>query len=172
MRIADLSLLAIFGIVACGEKPPPDGAFILTDKQSFGFGTEFNRPGVIVGASLPNSLIVKNEGLTDLSIDDFVLTGDDAFFMRVEGQECREVPPRGNDCDPLSSILPVKVKGKQETFVQLIFTPRDVRVYGGTLTIKSNAENVKNLEIKLCGVGVRTIDDAGTLDRPDGGCTR
>jgi len=172
MRLADFSVLVILASLGCGETPPPEKPFILTDKGSLGFGTEFGRPGVFIGSSLPNSVIVMNKGLEDLKIDDFVLSGDNAFFMHVEGQTCREVPPRGNDCDPLSSILPVNVKGKQQTFVEVFFTPSAVRVYSGAINIKSNAENVMDLQIKLCGVGLRQTSDAGDFDRPDGGCSR
>ncbi len=172
MRLVDFSLLVILVSLGCGETPPPEAPFILTDKGSLGFGTEFNRPGVYLNASLANNLIVMNKGLSDLKIDDVTISGDDVFFMHVEGQECSMLPPKGMACSPLSNILPVTVKGKQQTYVEVFFTPRDVRVYSGAITIKSNADNVKNLEIKLCGVGIKSIGDGGEFERPDGGCSR
>jgi hypothetical protein len=171
MRIADFSVLAILAVVGCGEKPPPETPFILTDVQSLGFDTQF-ASGTVVGMSPTNSVTITNAGLSDLSITDVVKSGDSQFFMRLEDQACRATPPQTPDCDPTSSVLPKTVKGKQNTFIQVFFTPTDVKVYRGVINIKSNAENVKDLEIRLCGIGIRSGADGGSPEIPDGGCER
>jgi hypothetical protein len=159
MRIV-VSLLGIFAAMGCGEKPPPEKPFIVTDVASLGFDTQF-ASGTFIGRSPINSLTVMNEGLTDLIISDVVQSGDSAFSYLLQGQ----MPG-----DPPSSVLPITVKGKQNTFIQFTFTPTDTRRYSGAVNVKSNADNIKDLPIALFGCGIRQAADGGTPELPDGGC--
>jgi hypothetical protein len=160
MRIAALSLVAVLALSDCGDKPPPDKAFILTDRSAIGFMTEF-ASGTYIGMSVQDHIAVMNKGLQDLSITDVAKTGDDAFTFSLEGQ-AMGAPP--------SSVLPITVKPMMSTFIEFIFTPTLVKRYSGAITITSNAENVKDLPIQLTGCGLRKNPDGGNPDQPDGGC--
>ncbi len=167
MRIRPVSLLAIVAALGCGEKPPPEKPFILTDVASIGFDVQFGR-GTYIGTAPVNSLTVTNEGLADLVIEDVSKTGDSAFTFVLDGQCTIQGGQRV--CGPVADVLPKTVKGKQNTFIQVTFTPTEVRRYTGQLVIKSNADNFKELNVGLFGCGVRAGVDGGTDVQPDGGC--
>src|SRR4051812_32646330 len=62
MRLAALVLFSVVAASGCGDKPPPSGPFILTDRSSLGWGREF-ASAVYVGTSTLQSLDVSNKGL-------------------------------------------------------------------------------------------------------------
>jgi hypothetical protein len=159
MRIAATLLVVGIVLMTCGEKPRPSLPFILTERGSLGFGTEFGG-GTFIGTVPQEHLSVSNEGLQDLKISDVTQSGDTAFAFRLEGQAMGQPP---------SSVLPLTVKPAMQTFIEFTFTPADVRRYHGAVVIKSNADNVADLEIKLSGCGIRQVD-AGVEQRPHGGC--
>ena len=54
----------------------------------------------------------------------------------------------------------MEVKGKEFTFIRIVFAPAAAKVYSATITIQSNAENASTKAITLSGRG---------LAKPDGG---
>jgi hypothetical protein len=157
-RLVTLLLLGL----GCGpaEQPLPEKPFILTDVASIGFMTQF-MSGTFVGTSILDSMSITNKGLTDLSITDVTQSGDSAFAFKLKDQM---------DGQPASSVLPIKVIGKQSTFIQFTFTPTEVKRYTGKITIKSNADNLPSLDVPLFGCGVKHGPDGGMTELPAGGC--
>ena len=139
MRMFAVSALAILALSACGEKPRPTKPFILTDRASIGFDTEF-ASGTFIGTVPQQSLAITNEGLEDLVISEVSQTGDSAFgFMPT-------------------TMPPITVKGAKQTYIQLTFAPTQERMYMGAIVIKSNADNIKELSIGLSGLGIAKRD--------------
>lgn len=107
---------------------------------------------VYVGTAPQESLIISNEGLENLRINSVTKTGDTAFELD----------------QPLKSEL----KGKERTFLRVIFRPTSApadggtREYSGALSIDANHEVTTEwpnpLQIDLRGRAVRP-------QLPDGG---
>jgi hypothetical protein len=109
--------------------------FIVADVATVAFAE-----GTLIGTTRIDTLALTNEGLRELDITDVEETGDAAFTFKLVGP------------------LPLKVQGKQMTFIQVSFTPTAPRKYSGTLTVTSNADNAPSLAIGLSGCGVSTLD--------------
>jgi len=92
--------------------------------------------GTKVGQKPQENLSVNNEGLADLHISAIKFEGDSVFTVA-----------------PLVAP-PVTVKGKQATFVNIIFAPTEPKTYTGKITIESDAENTKSLEVPVSGLGI------------------
>jgi len=154
--------LAILAALSCGGDPNVrQKPFILTDRASLGWGAEF-ASAVYVGTSVPQSLSVENRsGYEDLVIDDVTKAGDSEFAFRLPGQLTGQQP---------SDVLPHTVKPLKKTYIELTFSPTAVGRYSGSLTIKSNAENVTDLKIDLYGSAIKKGVDGGANQTPDGGC--
>lgn len=135
MRIAAVTLISILAFAACGEKPRPQKPFILTDRASVGFNQEFGG-GTFIGTKPQQSLSISNEGIEDLVISEITKSGDGAFTMMAE------------------KALPTTVPGAQRSYVQIYFEPTEAKDYAGKITITSNADNYKTLEIGLSGRGI------------------
>lgn len=119
-RLAGITWFAI--IVAsfgCGKESLPPKPQLLVDRDSLGFGQEFGS-GTYIGTAPADSIQITNGGLADLTIESAVLSGDPEFTM--EG--------------PLKTTL----KGKETTFIRVVFTPKLEKVYSGSILITSNAE--------------------------------
>jgi hypothetical protein len=140
MRLSSFRVASILAVLACGPKPPPDNAFITTDRGSIGFGQEFGS-GTTIGQMPQENLAVNNLGLADLHITAITFTGDSAFTVK-----------------PLVAP-PITVKGMQSTFVNIIFNPTEPKMYTGKINIASDAENTKSLDVPISGLGI--APDAG-----------
>ena len=114
----------------------------VTDRDSLGFGQEFGS-GAFIGTKPTDSIQITNGGLENLEISSATYSGDQAFT--AEG--------------PLKMTL----KGKETTFIRVIFTPTAEKLYTGSLLIVSNAEsNTKSSPMKTIGISGRGF-------APDGG---
>lgn len=120
----------------CQRESPLERPQLCLDRDSLGFGLEFDQ-GTYVGTRPQESLILRNNGLEDLIIESIEKAGDGAFTL--EG--------------PTSDV----VKGKERTFLRVIFAPTEAREYQGTLTVRSNAENAPEKVIALSGLGVDPV---------------
>ena len=117
----------------CQRESPLDRPQLCLDRESLGFGLEFDQ-GTYVGTRPQESLIVRNNGLQDLVIESVEQSGDSAFTL--DG--------------PTSDV----VKGKERAFLRVIFAPTEAREYEGSITVRSNAENAPEKVIALSGLGV------------------
>ncbi len=126
LRVALLGVLLTL-VVGC-EKPIPQNPNIFLDPKSIDFGE------VYIGTVPQSSLAITNEGITNLSLSSVEKTGDAAFTM--DGPQ------------------DTTVKGRGTTYVRILFRPQQARIYNGTLTINSNAENGAQQVIQITGVGV------------------
>ncbi len=99
------------------------------DRESLGFGQEFGS-GVFIGTMKTDSIEIQNGGLDDLKIETATYSverdpdggiGEDAFT--IEG------PPK------------TTLKGKERTFIRIVFTPKGEKIYRGSVLIVSNAED-------------------------------
>ena len=121
----------------------PQKPQLIVDRESLGFGQEFGS-GVYIGTMKTDSIQIQNGGLSDLKIESAAYTGDQAFV--AEG--------------PLKLTL----KGKETTFIRIIFTPTAEKVYTGSILIVSNAElnattkSDPNKEIGISGRGFKPGD--------------
>ncbi len=132
---------SIFLALACGGKEVlPQKPQLLLDRDSVGFGLDFGS-GTFIGTQPQESLQLENGGLDPLHITSVARTGDSAFT--VDG------PPE------------TVVKGKDRTFLRILFKPTQARDYTATVTIESDAENAPHKEVKLTGKGVSPRTDAG-----------
>lgn len=137
VRVSVLTSVAtLVALVACGKpaEDHPNEPTIITDRDSLGFGQEFNS-GVYIGTSKQESLLIQNDGLQPLTIERIDKTGDSEFSM--------ELPPE------------LKVPGLGHTFVRFFFTPKEEKTYHGTITIVSDAKNQPQKVIQLSGRGVK-----------------
>lgn len=106
-----------------------------TDRDSLGFGREFNPPeGVYIGTAPQESLLVENLGVLPLVIERVDKSGDSAFDVDVP--ETLEIEPLGH------------------SFLRVIFTPTEPRNYSGSLTIVSNDPTNPQKVIMLSGLGI------------------
>ena len=133
-----------FGIIVClwgcGKPTLPDHPQLHLDRDSIGFGQEFGS-ATFIGTRPQESLLLENGGLEPLVISSVTLTGDSAFTL--DG-------PTSNE-----------VKGKDHTFLRVIFAPTQSKTYSGTLNILSNAENAPQKTVAVTGAGVKQPTDAG-----------
>ena len=145
-RLAPILFLSI--IVAssgCGKESLPTKPQLIVDRDSLGFGQEFGS-GVFIGTMKTDSIQIQNGGLEDQKIESAAYTGDQAFV--AEG--------------PLKTTL----KGKETTFIRILFTPTAEKVYNGSLLIVSNADTnatTKSTPMKTIGISGRGFkaEDAG-----------
>lgn len=144
-----LVAIAWFGIivasVGCGKESLPQKPQLKVDRDSLGFGLEFGS-GVYIGTQKTDSVQITNGGLEDLTISSAAYTGDGVFT--VEG--------------PLKTTL----KGKETTFIRVIFAPTAEKTYSGSILIASNAEEnatTKSTPMKTIGLSGRGFP------APDGG---
>ncbi|MBL8910713.1 MAG: hypothetical protein JNM17_08435 [Archangium sp.] len=142
--LVGLTTIAILsGFAACGKPAVPCEPDALTqnpqvcpDRDSLGFRREFGS-GTLIGQKPQESLIIRNGGLTDLNVTSVNISGDPAFTMTTE-----------------PATLPTAVKGNKYFYIRVIFDPREARLYTGSITMASNAENSpsKTFEISGCGI--------------------
>lgn len=127
----------------------PEKPQLLVDRDSIGFGQEFDR-GTYVGAKPQESLLISNGGLENLVISNVAITGDSAFS--IDGPS----PCLGADG---GTVMPCEVKGKGRTFLRIIFAPTQAKEYAASIVIDSNAENSPSKAIPVTGLGM--LPDAG-----------
>lgn len=130
-----------------GEKPR-----LCTQLDSIGFSQEFCS-GTFIGTSAPQTLMIWNHGIPELTLGEITLTGDPAFTMTEPTKR---------------SLVGVKKEDRQ-AFIQLYFAPTQFKFYSATLTIKSNAENIDAAGkiIQVSGRGCRAATaDAGAMCPP------
>jgi hypothetical protein len=108
------------------------------DRIALQFGLEVGS-GTFIGTKPIESISIRNGGLENLSVSAVTLSGDSAFSVKTE-----------------PATLPAAIKGKQYFFVQVSFAPTQAKLYSGTLTIQSNAENTPSQVIQLSGCGIPT----------------
>ncbi len=108
--------VTLFG---CGKEVLPTKPQLVLDRESIGFGAEFGS-GVFIGTTRTETLQIQNGGLEDMTLSAEFM-GDAEF--KIEG--------------PLKTTL----KGKERTFIRVEVSPKAEKIYMGTLTITSNAEN-------------------------------
>jgi hypothetical protein len=144
MPRALISSCIFLALLACGKESLPQKPQLVTDRDSIGFGQEFNR-GTFIGTSPQESLLLENRGLTELQITSVSIAGDTAFS--IEGPD------------------KLVVKGKDHAFLRIIFTPTAVKNYSGSISIVSNAENFPQKVITVTGRGIQPSTDGGA----DGG---
>jgi hypothetical protein len=125
----------ILALVACEKESLPQEPQLWVNREDIGFGLNY------IGTKPQESLTIENHGLDDLTIESATLSGDGAFTL--EG--------------PLKTVL----KGKERTFLRVIFTPTAAKDYSSTLTIKSNAQNTPEQTVPVTGKGVAQSADAG-----------
>ncbi len=145
------SLVILSGFAGCGNSSSvcglqPDGgrgddtltpsAQACTDRMSIGFAREFGS-GTYLGSSPLETIVIRNGGLADLKVSSATFTGDSAFKITTEPKD-----------------LPATIKGNQNFFVQVIFSPTEPKLYSGTLTVISDAEKSPSLEFAITGCGV------------------
>lgn len=138
LGLAGITWIAIIvASLGCGKESLPSKPQLLVDRDSLGFGQEFGS-GAYIGTAPADSIQITNGGLGDLTISSAVLSGDPEFTM--EG--------------PLKTTL----KGKETTFIRVIFTPLLEKVYTGSILISSNAEDnpmTKSTPMKTIGLSGR-----------------
>lgn len=143
----------VFVLAGCNQEPPaPQKPQIQTDKDSIGFGLEYNS-GTYVGTSTQESILIENTGMEDLVITSANITGSASFApaFTLQGPDKTTVP------------------WKQHAFITVFFKPTQAQKYytedktdpnnikivpAVKLTIVSNAENTPSKEILLSGLGV------------------
>jgi hypothetical protein len=116
-----------------GPAPLKEKAQLIVDRDSIGFSQEFGS-GTRIGTAPQESIKLENGGKEDLVISTVTYSGDGAFKMN--GPEKKTLGAR------------------EFTFIQTIFTPTADKVYSGTITIMSNAENAPTKTIGVSGRGI------------------
>jgi hypothetical protein len=147
MKRSIIGLLAcvviVSGFVACSGKPSkacdpdyltPKPQFC-ADRDSIGFAQEFGS-GTLIGTHPDQTIMVRNGGLENLTVESAAVTGDPEFKFTY------------------SPALPASVPGNQNFFVRIEFTPALAKRYQAKLTLKTNAENFPTKEINISGCGV------------------
>lgn len=144
LRATLIAVSIVVGCAACGkgEDPLPAKPQLKLDRDSIGFGQEFNS-GTYIGQSPLQSLRLENGGQQDLTITSVTFAGPSQFTAS----------------QPAKTTL----KSKEYTYVQLSFTPTEEKIYEGTLTIVSNADNTPMKTVKISGRGIAP-PDAGVSD--------
>lgn len=133
-----LGLIFVF-LAACGKEELPQKPQLILDRETVTFGQEFGN-ATYIGTRPQESIVIENGGLEPMQLSaSFV--GDEVFT--VEG--------------PLKSTL----KGKETTFIRVLFAPLEETDYEGTITLTSNAENASTKILQVSGRGVAPPGDAG-----------
>lgn len=143
VRVLAASAAVIFvALLACGKDDRPAGPTLVLDRDSLGFGQEFDT-GVYVGTSKQESLMIQNQGREDLVISGVDFAGDSAFAMELSDK--------------------MTVPAGERTFIRFTFTPPAAQMYAATATIHSNAINAPDKVVELTGRGVdpNASPDAG-----------
>ena len=109
-------IVASFG---CGKMSLPQKPQLIVDRASLGFGQEFGSC-TRIGTAPQDSIKLENGGLEDLVISSAKYTGDSVFTIMG--------PPK------------TTLKGKEVTFIQVIFMPTAEKVSNGSIEVLSNAE--------------------------------
>jgi hypothetical protein len=139
--LASAIIVSSFG---CGKVSLPQKPQLIVDRASLGFGQEFGSC-TRIGTSPQDSIKIENGGLENLVISSATYTGDSAFT--VNG-------PTKTD-----------IKGKESTFIQVLFTPTAEKIYNGQIDVESNAEATDGggpmIVIKLSGRGCIVTSDGG-----------
>ncbi len=158
----------VVGFAACGKAPVLcDGDSLLQkaqlcpDRESLGFAMEFGS-GTYIGQKPVEALGLRNGGIEDLSLTSVSTAGDPAFKFSGSWAE-----------DAGGGLPATTVKGNKTVFVRVEFAPTQARLYTGTLTVASNAENTPNRIFNVSGCGIppdpKTPDGGPVLCNPDGG---
>jgi hypothetical protein len=153
MRLVLTASVALVFLAACGEEESlPQKPQLRVDRVLMDFGTE-SGGATYVGTAPQESLQIRNEGLETLKINSVVKTGDPAFELE---------PP-----------LKTELKGKEITFLRVIFRPTSVaadggtRDYIGTLFIDANHEVTQAwanpVQIQLHGRAIRPPPNDGGI---------
>lgn len=148
--LVGLTTIAILsGFAACGKPPVPCEPDSLTqnpqvcpDRDSLGFRREFGS-GTLIGQKPQESLIIRNGGIADLNVTAVNLSGDSAFSLTTE-----------------PATLPAAVKGNKFFYIRVIFAPTEAKLYTGSITMASNAENTPSKTFEVSGCGIPS--DGGT----------
>jgi hypothetical protein len=125
------------------------GAELCVDRSALGFNTEFGS-GTFVGARPVDSISITNRGLTPLTITRVTYEGEPEF----------KVTSSWGEAAVGSEIPATSIAGGKRAFLQVEFGPRQNRGYSGSITVDTNASNLKKLVVQLSGCGVPT--DGGT----------
>lgn len=130
-----------FLLTGCGKEGAlPQKPQLVLDRDSIGFGQEFGS-GTFLGTQPQESLLIENGGLENLTLANVTLTGDGEF--KLEGPTLNEL------------------KGKEHTFLRVLFAPTQVKTYSAVITINSNAENAPTKLVSVSGRGVKPSADGG-----------
>jgi Thrombospondin type 3 repeat len=132
--------------VASGGGPAPEAVLEL-DRVSLTFGQEFGS-ATWVGTSVQESLLLRNGGQSPLEVVSVVVGGTDALAFVV-------ARPAGT----------VTLASGEQTFVRVLFDPRQARSYAATLTIASNG--AMPTVVALSGLGVMATGDSGSSSNPE-----
>ena len=146
-RLAAIAAAIIVASFACGKPSLPQKPQLLADRDSLGFGLEYNS-ATFIGTRPQDSIQISNGGLDDLIITSTTLSGDPVFT--IEG--------------PLKTTI----KGKETTFIRVVFAPTAEKEYKGEILIVSNAENAPMKKIGLSGRGLHCQGLPSVTD--GGGC--
>jgi hypothetical protein len=119
-----------------------DKAQSCPDHIAMQFGLEV-RSGTRIGTAPIESVAIRNGGLEDLTISSVSVLGDSAFTVMTA-----------------PGMLPAAIKGKKNFIVTVAFAPTQAKLYTGSLSIVSNAQNTPTQVIQLSGCGIPT--DGGT----------
>lgn len=162
-------LLAGCGVVlafaACGKPPAicdPDAlaqkAQICMFSTELNFNIEFGS-GTFIGQKPINTFILRNGGVEDLNISS-VLTGGDSEFTYTASW----------DPDPKDATIPgTVVQGNKKALIQVEFAPKAARLYSGSITLVTDAENSAQTILKVFGCGVPTDGGTSPCYGPDAG---
>ena len=124
-----ISLLSALIFAACSESDS------IPQKPQIKLSPETVQTSSYVNSTFKAGVQIQNTGLDPLVLSDVQLCGD-AAFTKVDG--------------PSKTTL----NRGESSYVQLAFTPTQVKAYSGTLTITSNAENKATATVSLQGDGL------------------
>ena len=138
-------IVASFG---CGKVSLPQKPQLIVDRASLGFGQEFGSC-TRIGTAPQDSIKIENGGLEDLIISSVTYSGDSAFMIN----------------GPAEGGMPkTTLKGKENAFIQVIFTPTAQKIYNGSIELDSNAQATDGGGPKK----ILTVSGRGCVDS-DGG---
>jgi len=127
-------------LAGCGqEQQIYDNPHLITDRDSLGFGLEYNS-GAFVGTEVSDTLRIDNRGSQNLVISSVELTGD-AVFRK--------------DNVTSTTIAPLKYAFQVVYFKPTKVTSSEADDFKGQLVIHSNSETDPDKVITLRGRGVK-----------------